>query len=413
MPGSSGSPSSNPRLVFLLPWAPSETDRFAYGAEALGRLGVESTFVDVGPLLGGKVDPRPLDPGIVRVNDYTTFDRLVAEATASGAVFVDYIVGLDEIAPDSARLFRALARHDARFIVIAAGTLPSSSGGEAPDYVTLRLKLHQAMRLKRWYRLARRLIIRRLRRWGTVFPLPTRVFATHAESSEVFIARYRYPASRVSWVNSRDYSSYLTWRSRHGAAKRSSRAYAIFLDEAAATHPDFEILDIEHLRPEPEAYAAAMRAFFDEFERRAGMPVIIAEHPRANYGDRPGFFGDRETVAGKSLDLVAGASAVLMHSTTAASFAVILDVPLMCIETRDMVRTGYGLQVARMAAGLQLKPIVVDAPGALDSVDWDPNHWSHGGFSAYLEKYIRSPEAGDATTWESIAAVLRAGSATS
>ena len=48
------------------------------------------------------------------------------------------------------------------------------------------------------------------------------------------------------------------------------------------------------------------------------------------------YFGDREIIQGKTLELVQGAWGVIAHNSTAISFPIIYNKPLILVTTEDM-----------------------------------------------------------------------------
>jgi len=242
-----------------------------------------------------------------------------------------------------------------------------------------------------------------------VVPLPARVFAGHSEALESYLGRTRLPRSAVTWVTSFDYDAYLAYLAARGGEAPEVEPIAVFLDEDASGHPDFGLLADSAMQMSAEEYSASLRRLFDAVERKTGLRVVVAAHPRADYATRPGFFGERDVVSGATVDLVARSSMVIAHASTAVSFAAISDKPLIMVKTASMM-SGYDATVDRIAAGLALEPVCSDEPGVLDGLDWDYANWSRAGYSAYLERYVRSQDApADRTTWEIVAETLQDG----
>ena len=392
----------------LAPWSPSEAQLQDLGYQELRRSGCDVTVLDMSTLIGSRERSRSILPGTFRMADHAEFETFVAGCDDE-TVFIDYLVGLDQIPPQMSHIFRILRRHKTRLMVIAAQPIPASAASTDPRTVrAVRLaRWRKSSDVSAWARLAAVKTIALARRERLLYPLPDRVFSTRSDTLDLFAKRMSYPPERVVHINSLDQWRYRSYMQQRGDTPPITERIAVFLDEGASVHPDFEIMRREDRRLPHEEYGAELRGFFDEFESRTGLAVVVALHPRSDYDD-PGFFGDRRAVRDSSIDLVARSSAVIIHATTAVNFAVLFDKPVMVIETAGMERVGYSVVVASVAGALGLVPVQVFKPAAVAAVEWDPSHWYRRGFPEYLDRYVRSSDAGDATVWETVSDSLRA-----
>ena len=112
--------------------------------------------------------------------------------------------------------------------------------------------------------------------------------------------------------------------------------YAVFLDEFFPLHPDLLHFS-RNYKADPEAYHRAMNAFFDRYEKRTGLRVVIAAHPKSDYGE--GTFGERPILKYRTVELVRDAEAVFMHSSASLTFALLFDKPLALLRTAGYRRT--------------------------------------------------------------------------
>ena len=142
-----------------------------------------------------------------------------------------------------------------------------------------------------------------------------------------------------------DYDIYLQQKNQNSSKKHNN--YAVFL-EVALNHPDSEILGhttyrhINAPKETDETYYPALRSFFDDFEKRMGMRVIIALGPRIILSqDIVRKFGGREVISNDSSRLVKNSKMVIAHHTTAINFAVLWRIPLLMITTTLFDRESY------------------------------------------------------------------------
>ena len=144
-----------------------------------------------------------------------------------------------------------------------------------------------------------------------------------------------------------DYDIYLQQKNQNSAKKHDN--YAVFL-EVALNHPDSEILGHRHTsnrhmnapKETDDTYYPALRSFFDDFEKRMGMRVIIALGPRIILSkDIVRKFGGREVISNDSSRLVKNSKMVIAHHTTSINFAVLWRIPLLMITTTLFDRADY------------------------------------------------------------------------
>ena len=143
-----------------------------------------------------------------------------------------------------------------------------------------------------------------------------------------------------------DYDIYLQQKNQNSAKKHGN--YAVFLDSAIVKHPDAELLghtaygSTRRVAETDDTYYPAIRSFFDDFEKRMGMPVIIALGPRIILSkDIVRKFGGREVISNDSSRLVKNSKMVIAHHTTSINFAVLWRIPLLMITTTLFDRVDY------------------------------------------------------------------------
>ncbi len=125
-----------------------------------------------------------------------------------------------------------------------------------------------------------------------------------------------------------DYDSFLN-SNRLLELKRSDR-YAVFLDQAMSWHPD-------HIGDQiisPTYYFRSLNIFFEYIESKLGLKVIIAPHPRANYIDTKNPFNGRSIVNQSTNNIVRNSELVITHYTTAVSFAVLHNKPILFLNDK-------------------------------------------------------------------------------
>lgn len=125
-------------------------------------------------------------------------------------------------------------------------------------------------------------------------------------------------------------------------------AYAVFLDEAIdVPHPDYRRLN--YAPPHKYTYLTQVKQLLNDIAQQTGLRMVIAMHPA-----RPGGLGSVWWSFMPSMEtpnVVAHASLVLAHSSTAVSFAVLLGKPVRiiipdCLKGRPEGRNALAMQAA-------------------------------------------------------------------
>jgi hypothetical protein len=108
--------------------------------------------------------------------------------------------------------------------------------------------------------------------------------------------------------------------------------YAVFLDIYLPFHSDLALVGMRPLNP--ETYYAELNRFFAAVERKYGLEVVIAAHPKARYLNDE--YRGRQIIAEKTAVLVRDAEFVLSHASTSVSYAVLHRKPVWTIYTDEM-----------------------------------------------------------------------------
>lgn len=401
-------------IIFLVGWPVTPRDVARFGLDFLSGEGFKVRVFDLSLLLNASALRRhpvadAVEGGYVR--RFASYDELDAEIrrAASNAAFIDYLKGLDGIDFRTRKVFRMLKRHAARYYIVSAGALPlygvdPSAGISA----YLMNKLRKAADPARFARFIAKKAIANLARYANMYPVPNGIFsAGESEVLKRFLSLNRLGKDRVIPIHSLDHDAYLHYMRGLGFQPSRSEKMCVFLDEALTHHPDFSILGISPVDAGP--YFRSMRALFDIIEERTGLKVAIAAHPRSLYDDMPDAFGKREIVKGKTIDLVARASLVIAHTSTAVSFAVLFNKPLVLVKTNGMADKGFSGIVDVMAGSLGVKSVNIDDAAELGAASFNPDEHKGGRYEEYKYKYIKSRGVGDFTVWEKVAGYLREG----
>ena len=139
--------------------------------------------------------------------------------------------------------------------------------------------------------------------------------------------------------------------------------YAVLLDGAGpAGASDLELRGNEPVLTKERWYPTLVKRF-DEWERELGIRIVVAGHPKGALGEYPAEFGGRRVYYGRTEELVKHCEFVIMRFSTAASYAVLYNKPIVCIYNEQMrADTKAFHDFTEATKTLGVTPINVDDP---------------------------------------------------
>jgi hypothetical protein len=163
--------------------------------------------------------------------------------------------------------------------------------------------------------------------------------------------------------------------------------YAVFLDQNLPYHSDFAISGRVLLNP--TNYYQSLNRFFYLMERAHGIKVVIAAHPKCNYGNEK--FEGRETYRRKTAELVKNAEFVMLHYSTALSYAILNFKPILFIYTEEMEALYKNTILAEMESiVLYLKLPIYNIDKITDSDYISVKPQNHERYEAFKYNYLTS-----------------------
>lgn len=204
-------------------------------------------------------------------------------------------------------------------------------------------------------------------------------------------------ARHILWVGSQDYHIYHRLPPRAQEGLPGGR-YAVFIDDNLPYASDWSVLGIEP-PVTPEIYYLAMRRLLDIAEATWQMPVVVAGHPSSQFDDRVlEGFGARQLRYGQTAELVRDASLVLLHGSTAVSFAVLGEKPLLFLTTRQLCLAQYGLHVQTLARRLGQEPLNIDRCLSLPPLASLAVRGDY--YRRYTEDFLRASQSRESSPWQ-------------
>ena len=224
----------------------------------------------------------------------------------------------------SYRCFHILSKYKCTILYCINGCLPSLMDKNSS---ISKIKYFSSLS----YQHTKNLIIGKLYWLLTKTPLITDTRFVLATCGEAYGRKECKIGPESNWIayNSCDYQQCLA-----SDSVVNNNDSIVFIDQNLPFHPDNKL---EGLYINAEGYFNAMNTLFDEIERKYGKRIVIAAHPSCYDKYLNGrVFGNREILQGQTLELVKGSWAVIAHNSTAISFPIIYNKPLILVTTEDM-----------------------------------------------------------------------------
>ena len=178
-------------------------------------------------------------------------------------------------------------------------------------------------------------------------------------------------------------------------------AYAVFLDQSAPNHPDYKF----HNNKPPvtaEIYYDSMNKFFKVLEEKINIEVVIAKHPKSGISSDP--WEGRLCLENKSSFLVSNCEFVLAHYSTAISFAVIANKPVVQLVTDQYLKSHRKDRLKGFAELLNLRVFNVDNFKE-DRITKDSlMELDTARYNEYSERFLKSKESNLGSIWDSLIA---------
>jgi hypothetical protein len=105
-----------------------------------------------------------------------------------------------------------------------------------------------------------------------------------------------------------------------------------------------------------------LASFFDALEGATGTIIEIAGHPMSNFPTKGPLFGRRRVAYNQTIEMVKGCSFVITRSSTAISFAVIYNKPVIFIYSNQLKKDKFAMSnIFSKAAMLGATPVNIDS----------------------------------------------------
>ncbi len=218
------------------------------------------------------------------------------------------------------------------------------------------------------------------------------------------VVNYKPPIgknTKIIWGHTLDYDLYLEDKQKTPIDEFRNKNYAVFVDE----YLPFDIYRIKMGAKKfdsPKKYYSKLCKFFEYIEGEIKFEVVIAAHPRSKYNNLIDYFGERSVIYGKTLELIRDAKIVLAHFSTALSFAVLYNKPILFFSTSEMEQSKIDKSYI-LAYSSSLNKNYTNIDEVYD-IDWGKEKIIDSkAYSDYKEKYIKRSSTEEKYFWQIVA----------
>lgn len=397
-------------VAFMVLRPVSKLDAERWGIARLKELNIETHVLDLTHILNHEgaaqkilaaVDNPYENNNVEVVKSYAQLDSLIKKLSKN-TLFIDYIHGVSPITMKTARVFRALKKNKAVYGFISDGALPVGSIVKSSNKLgSIRsLAITAIKKPSRLINFTIKEIIKILVKRRYLFPAPNIIFGGNSPILNKYMEERSLDKKILVPINSFDYSIYSEYLNSIDSSHLKLNGTCVFLDEALTHHSDFAILGIKPA--DGGVYYREMNRLFDHVEEKTGLKVVVAAHPRSNYDYFPSVFDGREVIKGCTIDLVAKSSMVIMHMSTAVSFAILFNKPIVVTKIPGAnSEGGLNAQVKTMAESIGVS--MLDIEEDLSTFNPCAIEINQNKYKDYLEKYLLNRNAENNLTWNILA----------
>ena len=173
-----------------------------------------------------------------------------------------------------------------------------------------------------------------------------------------------------------------------------NKNFAVYLDEDMTEHPDYLHQDIPpHCTA--DKFFPEINKFFLEFEKKTGLEIIIAAHPRSSFSKDRNPFPNHKIVFGKTIELVKKSKLTFAHMSTSMNFAIFYNKPIILLDSNQYskaLRNYIGLWSSKL--DLEVINISIDWPLSIPSFKSNQKVYNR-----YKNNYIKEQSTPEKFVW--------------
>ena len=204
---------------------------------------------------------------------------------------------------------------------------------------------------------------------------------------------------RKIYAHCTDYDVYLKIKNKTKENHNYDRPYAVFLDEDMCNHPDYIFQNINAPVSENEYYPILIN-FFKKFELLTGLKIKFAAHPKSRTRNLDKLLKNFDYSVGNTPELVKNSKAVILHSSTSVSYAILFKKPTIFLTSNELKNSWFGPRINNFVRNTNGKLINLSNNFDNELSTQDLFTVDKIQYKKYLEKYLKAPNSPEIPLWE-------------
>ncbi len=203
----------------------------------------------------------------------------------------------------------------------------------------------------------------------------------------------------ICWTHTLDYDIYLSERDK----STKTEPIAVFLDQYLPFHPD-RMFGKNKMQIDPNYYYKNLNDFFDLIEKKMGLKVVIAAHPRSDYSNKD-YFSNRQIIYEKTSLLIKKSALVIAHNSTALNFAILYKKPIIFIKLKQMKNDKFNIYIDKYASLLGKEVRIIDDAEENDIVG--ELKINDDCYESFISNNIKTKHSKEKFSWEIVCDELK------
>jgi len=207
------------------------------------------------------------------------------------------------------------------------------------------------------------------------------------------------------FAHSMDYDVYLKIK-KNKYLESEIPPYALFIDQDHFTHPDLKIFNYDSAITENKYYSSLLN-FFKNFKIKTGLDIKFAVHPKSRNKKLKDLLKGVDFSLGKTAELIKNSSLVLLHSSTALSFAILFKKPTIFIITDELKKSWLWPRIKMFSKHVGKKPVNIDEDLESQLNLKEIFKFDKEKYLKYKNQYLKAPNSPDIPLWEIVCNYLK------
>ncbi len=193
-----------------------------------------------------------------------------------------------------------------------------------------------------------------------------------------------------------DYDTYLRIKDKPVIKQEK---YAVYIDQALTTHPDYKIRNIQAPASRTNYYPV-LNNFFYNFKGETGLSIKFAMHPMSQEEKISLLLKGIDICKENTPELIKNSSVVLTHNSTATSFAILFNKPIINLTSEELRKSWLGPEIEAFSKSNGGKMINMDK-SIKSQINLDQLlKIDELKYKKFKDDYIKMPNSPNVPLWE-------------